>query len=196
MSDRPFHHGNLRTVLLDEAEKVLRKSGIEELSLRGLARDAGVSHGAPRSHFIDRKALLDALAERGFLSLARVMRDAAQNEADYTESLRACARAYLGFAVTNAALVDLMFTAKMDRPPGSLLAAAETLFTTINDIIASGVDSGAFPADEVERRALLISSTMQGISTFVTAGRATPKQGDLLIDDAVSLFLARPLNQS
>ncbi|WAP58220.1 helix-turn-helix domain-containing protein [Streptomyces sp. S465] len=63
MSVRPFHHGNLRAVLLDQAELVLRERGIDALSLRELAREAGVSHGAPRSHFIDRNALLDALAE-------------------------------------------------------------------------------------------------------------------------------------
>jgi AcrR family transcriptional regulator len=194
MPDRPFHHGNLRTVLLDEAEKVLSTQGIDALSLRGLARDAGVSHGAPRSHFIDRKALLDALAERGFLSLATAMQTAADGETDYTQSLRSSGRAYVEFAVRNAALVDLMFAAKMDRPPQAVLAAAETLFTTISDIISAGVDTGAFPRNQVERRKLLLSSTMQGISTFVAAGRATPAQGDVLIDDAIDLFLGKPLS--
>lgn len=65
MTERPFHHGNLRAVLLDEAGAVVRESGVGGLSLRDLARRAGVSHGAPRSHFVDRQALLDALAERG-----------------------------------------------------------------------------------------------------------------------------------
>ncbi len=60
MSERPFHHGNLRAVLLDEAVAVLRETGVDGLSLRDLARRAGVSHGAPRSHFVDRQALLDA----------------------------------------------------------------------------------------------------------------------------------------
>uniref|UniRef100_UPI00114CC8DF TetR family transcriptional regulator n=1 Tax=Curtobacterium sp. UCD-KPL2560 TaxID=1885315 RepID=UPI00114CC8DF len=53
-------------VLLDEAVAALRESGVEGLSLRELARRAGVSHGAPRSHFVDRRALLDALAVLGF----------------------------------------------------------------------------------------------------------------------------------
>ncbi|QSB22483.1 TetR/AcrR family transcriptional regulator [Curtobacterium sp. 24E2] len=47
MTERPFHHGNLRAVLLDEAVAVLRESGVDGLSLRDLARRAGVSHGAP-----------------------------------------------------------------------------------------------------------------------------------------------------
>jgi AcrR family transcriptional regulator len=189
MAERPFHHGNLRTVLLDSAESVLHQRGVDELSLRELAREAGVSHGAPRSHFIDRKALLDALAERGFLRLASTMREAADGERDYPDVLRATARAYVSFAVTNAALVDLMFAAKMDAPPESLLAAAEQFFTTISDIMCEGIPAGAFAEDQIERVTLLMSATMQGISTFVAAGRATRPQGDVMIDDAIAQFL-------
>jgi AcrR family transcriptional regulator len=191
MAERPFHHGNLRTVLLDSAETVLRQSGVDELSLRELARAAGVSHGAPRSHFIDRKALLDALAERGFLRLASVMREAADGESEYAEVLRASARAYVAFAVSNAALVDLMFSAKMDAPPESLLEAAELLFGTISDIMREGIGAGDFVEEKIERVTLLMSATMQGISTFVSAGRASRAQGDVMIDDAIAQFLGR-----
>lgn len=189
MAERPFHHGNLRTALLDSAESVLSHRGVEELSLRELAREAGVSHGAPRSHFIDRKALLDALAERGFLRLASAMREAADGENEYPEVLRASARAYVTFAVSNAALVDLMFAAKMNAPPESLLAAAEHLFSTISDIMHEGIAAGSFTEDQIERVTLLMSATMQGISTFVSAGRASRPQGNVMIDDAIAQFL-------
>jgi AcrR family transcriptional regulator len=189
MSERPFHHGNLRSVLLDEAESVLRQRGAAELSLRELARQAGVSHGAPRSHFIDRKALLDALAERGFVRLAAEMR-AAANVEPFAESLRAAARAYVDFAVTDAALIELMFTAKMDRPPDTLLAAAQNLLATISDIMREGITAGAFPESQIDRLTLLMSATMQGISTFVSAGRTTRAQGNQLIDDTIALFLS------
>jgi AcrR family transcriptional regulator len=194
MSEQPFHHGNLRTVLLDRAEIALRTKGVEELSLRELAREIGVSHGAPRSHFIDRKALLDALAERGFLALASAMRAAADSRTEYAESLRAAGQAYVDFAVANAALLDLMFAAKMDQPPASLLAAAETLFSTISDVMEAGVEAGVFREVEIERLTLLMSATMQGISTFVGAGRVLPAGGDQLIDDAIALFLGRPID--
>jgi len=194
MSELPFHHGNLRTVLLDQAELALRTKGVEELSLRELAREIGVSHGAPRSHFIDRKALLDALAERGFLALASAMRAGADSRTEYAESLRAAGQAYVDFAVTNAALLDLMFAAKMDQPPASLLAAAETLFSTISDVMKAGVKAGLFREAEIERLTLLMSATMQGISTFVGAGRMLPAGGDQLIDDAIALFLRRPID--
>jgi AcrR family transcriptional regulator len=194
MAERPFHHGNLRTVLLDEAERVVHQRGVDELSLRELAREAGVSHGAPRSHFIDRRALLDALAERGFLRLASVMRAGADSETDYADALRACARAYMSFAVTNAALLELMFAATADRPSASLQTAAETFFTTISDVMRRGVTAGVFDETRIERLTLLMSATMQGISTFVGAGRASTAQGDELMDDTIALFLGRELS--
>src|SRR5438128_1794302 len=58
----PYHHGNLRAELLSRAERKLETAGVTGLSLRELAREIGVSHGAPRQHFPDRQALLDALA--------------------------------------------------------------------------------------------------------------------------------------
>jgi len=190
MPERPFHHGSLRTVLLDEAEKVLRERGVDALSLRELARDAGVSHGAPRSHFIDRKALLDALAERGFNRMAAEMRGAADRESsDYAQSLRACGHAYLNFAVKDSALLDLMFAAKMDDPPDSLIASAEGLFGAISDIMGAGVAAGVFPEQSIERLTILMSATMQGLSTFVAARRVDTALGSALIDDAIALFL-------
>ena len=193
MSDRPFHHGNLRTVLLDRAEQTLLERGADELSLRELAREAGVSHGAPRSHFIDRKSLLDALAERGFVRLASEMRAAADEGATFADALRRSARAYVEFASMNAALLDLMFAAKMDNPPDSLVAAAEQLFATISEIMSRGVNDGTFGATDLDRLTLLISATMQGISTFVGARRVDARQGDQLIEDAIALLLSGAL---
>src|ERR1700755_65670 len=74
---RPYHHGNLRAALLDRAERMRRSGGAQELSLRELAREVGVSHGAPRRHFPDKQSLLDALAEQGFARLGAELRAAA-----------------------------------------------------------------------------------------------------------------------
>src|SRR5262244_974088 len=65
-----YHHGNLRRELLDRAAQVIAKQGIENLSLRGLAQDLGVSHGAPARHFKDKLDLLRALATEGHNKLA------------------------------------------------------------------------------------------------------------------------------
>ncbi|WP_435158532.1 TetR/AcrR family transcriptional regulator, partial [Amycolatopsis sacchari] len=190
MPDRPFHHGNLRAALLDEAEKVLRERGARALSLRELARAAGVSHGAPRTHFIDRNALLDALAERGFLRLTAEMRTAADGATgDHAALLRAVASAYVRFAVREPALLDLMFAAKVDGPSKEVQHAAEALFETMAGIMNAGVKAGAYNANDVTRFTLLLSATMQGIASLVASRRITPPQGESLIDDAITVFL-------
>lgn len=192
MSDRPFHHGNLRAVLLDRAETVLRERGIDALSLRELAREAGVSHGAPRSHFIDRNALLDALAERGFIRLADEIREAVSHApaGDHARALRAAGSAYLRFAVREPALLDLMFATKVDGPSEAVRTAAERLFATMTGIMEVGVEAGAYDAGDVGRLTLLLSATTQGISALVTSRRVTTAQGEALIDDAITIFLA------
>src|SRR6202011_5322068 len=99
MSERPYHHGNLRAALLAQAERTVRELGVQELSLRELARAVGVSHGAPRRHFADRQALLDALAEAGFARLGAELRGAADAAGDDFEArLRETATAYVRFA--------------------------------------------------------------------------------------------------
>ncbi|EFF89329.1 TetR family transcriptional regulator [Streptomyces sp. e14] len=186
---RPFHHGNLRAVLLDQAERTLREGGVDALSLRELARKAGVSHGAPRSHFVDRQALLDALAERGFDRLADEVEAAiAADGADYRERLRAIAASYVHFAVTDAALLDLMFTAKNGDAPG-LRAASQRLFAAVGDLIDRGTETGELEHHDAHRLQMLFAAIMQGIASLVSSRRISAQDGDALIDDAISLLV-------
>ena len=119
MTERPYHHGNLREALLEQAERTLRERGVEALSLRELAREVGVSHGAPRRHFPDRQALLDALAEAGFERLGAELRAAADGAGeDFEPRLRATAAAYVRFATARpgAARADVRRQAPRDAP--------------------------------------------------------------------------------
>ena len=110
MEARAYHHGNLRSALLDRAEHTVRERGVHALSLRELARDVGVSHGAPRRHFPDRGALLDALAESGFGRLEGELRAAVQTAGEHFDArLQALAHAYIAFATRDAALLHYDF---------------------------------------------------------------------------------------
>lgn len=189
MTDRPYHHGNLRAVLLAEAERVLREQGIEVLSLRDLARQAGVSHAAPRRHFADRQALLDALAETGFARLGEEMRAAIDGAGeDYETQLRAVATGYVRFAIRDPALVELMFAAKNAERSATLREASGRLFTSFGDLVRQGQQAGALPPGDPERLHLLLIATLQGIAALIISGRARPGQADALITDAVALF--------
>src|SRR5690349_24302026 len=111
VSSRPYHHGNLRPALLAAAEGALARG--DELSLRSLARQAGVSHAAPRRHFADKQALLDALAQDGFERLGRELRAAIDDAGeDFEARLAALAGAYVRFATRHATLLELMFASK------------------------------------------------------------------------------------
>jgi AcrR family transcriptional regulator len=189
MDGRPYHHGNLRAALLAEAERTLREQGIGQLSLRDLARQAGVSHGAPRRHFADRQALLDALAEAGFLRLGDEVRAAIRTAGDDFEAqLRAAATAYIRFATQDAALLELMFAVKSGEQSGALRDASGRLFTAIDGLVRQGQQAGQLRPGDPDRVRLLLFATMQGIAALVTSGSVEAGQTDELIADAVALF--------
>jgi len=190
MADRPYHHGRLRAALLAEAERTLREGGAEALSLRDLARQAGVSHAAPRRHFADRQALLDALAEAGFVRLGEEVGAAIDDAGeDWEERLRAAAAAYVRFATQDAALMELMFAAKNAAGRSAALREASVpLFTAVGDLIGQAQQAGALPRGDPWRLRLLLVATLQGIATLVTSGRVPAGQTDALIADAVVLF--------
>ncbi|HSI51454.1 MAG TPA: TetR/AcrR family transcriptional regulator [Ideonella sp.] len=102
-----YHHGNLREALLDAAEALLPKHGAEGLTLREVARQAQVSHGAPYHHFPSREALLAAVAERGFVGLGQAMQSA--KGATPRDRLVGICEAYVAFAARHPTRFRLMF---------------------------------------------------------------------------------------
>ncbi len=188
MTDRPYHHGHLRAALLDEAERTLRERGVEGLSLRDLARQVGVSHAAPRRHFPEREALLDALAETGFVRLGEEVRAAVDDAgADVRAQLRAVATVYVRFAIRDAALLELMFSNKA-AGRATTREQATGLFAAFGDLISRGQEAGVLPSGDPDRLSLLVIATMQGIAALVSSGRIPAEQGDALIDDAIALL--------
>ena len=171
---------------------MLRDVGADGLSLRELARHAGVSHGAPRSHFIDRQALLNALAERGFHRLADKIRSALTSPGSFEERFRLVGRAYVDFAVDDAALMALMFAVKTSDTPGTVQEAAVHLFRVLDEAIgAPAVDVAG--SDARDRFKLLFAATMQGTAALIVARRITRTQGEVIVDDATSILLRSEL---
>lgn len=191
--ERPYHHGNLREALLAKAVQTVRERGVQSLSLRELARAVGVSHGAPRRHFADRQALLQALAVAGFEALGTDLRDAAEQAGeDFQTRLRSLARAYIRFATRDAALLELMFASKQQQQHAEQLhSAAEGAFSAMLELIASGQRERLLPPGEPERVGLVLFATIQGIAAMVTAGVVADDDGQVeeLIDDAIANFL-------
>ncbi len=190
MAERPYHHGNLRRELLEQAERTVRERGAQALSLRELAREAGVSHGAPRRHFPDRQALLDALAQAGFERLGAELRSAVEGAGDdFQQRLQATAAAYVRFATGDAALLELMFAGKHGEQTGALHEAAERAFSVMLELIEQGQAEGALERGEPERVGLVLFATIQGIAALVTGGMVDAERLDELVADAIAHFL-------
>ncbi|MBL1114163.1 TetR/AcrR family transcriptional regulator [Streptomyces sp. 110] len=147
MAEREQDTG-LRSRLVDVGVELVDEEGVGALSLREIARRAGVSHGAPRRYFPTHLSLLSAIARRGFESLAAQAGAAiAAHEGDPREQLTALARTWLDFALTNRGMFELMF--RHDLLESGHLGLRETslpLFATLVDLVAGArPDSGPEP---------------------------------------------------
>ncbi len=121
-----YHHGNLREALVEAAVELLESGGAAGLTLREVARRAGVSHAAPYNPFADRQALLAAVATEGFRRLAASIGRAVEGVSEPRERLRALARGYLAFPAAHPGLYRLMFGSEIhDRAAHPELVAAD-----------------------------------------------------------------------
>jgi AcrR family transcriptional regulator len=187
---RPYHHGNLRAALLARAVEVVDERGAADLSLRELARDVGVSHAAPRRHFADRQALLDALAVEGFDRLGEDLRAAVDRAGPaFDARLEELARAYLAFATRHAALLELMWAAKRRHESDALHAAANHSLATMLDVIADAQASGELAPGDRERVAIPIFATLQGLTAMANGGMLDSEQVDEALTVAIEQLL-------
>ena len=114
--ERPYHHGDLRRVIVKAALEILRETQSLEFSLRELARRAGVSHNAPYKHFADKRELLEAVSAAGFEMLTKRMANEIAGFHSPREQLFALLRAYIDHGVENPALYSLMFGGYLTGP--------------------------------------------------------------------------------
>ncbi|MEA5360574.1 TetR/AcrR family transcriptional regulator [Amycolatopsis sp., V23-08] len=179
MAEAPYHHGNLRSELLDLAERTLEESGVAGLSLRGLARELGVSHSAPRQHFADKQALLDALVLRGLRRLGDEL-DAGLGRASggFEERLTAFAEVYVGFATRCPALLALVFAHKDNPARPELLEANERTFAAPVALIDGARERGEIVDDDPDRVAMAVLATLQGLASIITGGMIAGRSPD------------------
>jgi AcrR family transcriptional regulator len=176
--------------LLTRAEETLRMSGVDGLSLRELARDAGVSHGAPRRHFKDKRALLDALAVEGFTRLDAVLARANREGGRFADRLSDVAIAYVRFATGHPALLELMFSSKHELDASAeLKTAANACFARLEDLVRSGQASGELAAADLQQVGTIVFASLQGITALVNTEMAGDADLDALTVSTVRALL-------
>src|SRR5690242_10881955 len=111
-ADRPYHHGDLRTALLDTAEALIRERGVDGWSLREVSVRVGVSPSAAYHHFVSRDALVRALSQRLLAQLGERLSDAVERaQGDGADGLVAFGRGYVRWALEDPAVPRLAFRA-------------------------------------------------------------------------------------
>lgn len=169
-----YHHGNLREALIAAALDILQNDGIDQLSLRNLARATGVTQAAPYSHFRDKDELLAAVAESGFQQLALQMAEDAAGLRDARARIEKLMGSYLRFARENTPLFRLMFgreLSDMKKFPTLAMTAGKSYA-----LISAALSARA--SQEVETRFLTVAvwSLCQGLADLIVSGKIEPAQ--------------------
>jgi AcrR family transcriptional regulator len=156
MSRDTYHHGDLKAVILAKAATLVAERGADGISLRELAREAGVSHAAPAHHFTDRRGLFTALATEGFQMLADALTGARPDFID-------AALAYVRFAIDHPGHYEVMFDKSLYDTGNADLITAET---AAGAELASGVGTLDDPRakDDPQAAALAAWSLVHGFS--------------------------------
>jgi AcrR family transcriptional regulator len=167
----PYHHGDLRRVLLDTALDAIAEHGPVAVSLRDIARRAGVSHAAPTHHFHDKTGLLTALAVEGWSLLADALTTTAERDPDFAE----LGVAYVVFATSHPAHFAVM------RAPGLVRADDPELVAAQGHAAAqlnAGVQRHTDPAAAADpTTALAAWSLVHGLSALLLEGAVQPEPG-------------------
>ena len=181
-AETPYHHGALREALLKAAERVLERDGLAGLTLRAVAREAGVSHAAPTHHFGDLTGLVSELAAIGFRQFNEAMIAAGASGATLMEKGLARARAYVAYAQAHPGMYGLMFrTERLDMSRPSLHEAASASFAGLAGSI------GAIRHEHIEEEALSLDQA----AAIVRAWSLVHGFTMLLLDDRLSDILRR-----
>ncbi|MBV1933905.1 MAG: WHG domain-containing protein [Parvibaculaceae bacterium] len=164
-----YHHGDLRQALVHAATQIVEEDGVLALSLRGVARAAGVSQTAPYHHFQDKEALLAMVAETGFRDLAEDMVTARDADASSGATLQALGVAYILFATRNPGRFRLMFGPQIKDKTchGTLLEVSSVSFELIKEGVAARMkDVDALP-ESLMANTMSAWSSVHGLATLI-----------------------------
>jgi AcrR family transcriptional regulator len=179
-----YHHGDLRAALVRAAMQLLEESGETELSLRAVARRAGVSAAAPYRHYADREALVSAVAAVGYRELAERLA-AAHPSPSTPEQLASVAIAYVQFALERPALFRIMFGEPCDRDNDERVAATAAVSQYVRAIVER-----TFPQADTEALATAIWALVHGLAFLHLDGKLDTSTPEVVADRVTAAIQA------
>ena len=192
-SEKPYHHGDLKSALLVEAERILEAEGIQALTLRAIARGVGVSHTAPQNHFGDLTGLLSDLAADGHHRMSTALSaQVATAGDDPRQRLRAMGRGYIAFARAHPGLFTLMFRSeKLDSSRPALKDAIVASRQALRDAVVSAAGARTdMPPLAIAARSVAAWSLVHGYTMLMLEGRLKGTLAMVPDETAESLFEA------
>ncbi|MCK9903107.1 hypothetical protein CC117_27185 [Parafrankia colletiae] len=200
---RPYHHGALRARLLAAGLDLVAAEGVGALSLRRLAREAGVSSGAPYHHFPDRAALFAAIVVDGHDLLFTRLDAARAGSSDAVATLRELLVAYSGFAADHPAHMRVMLRPELAEPAAhpEVTAAGVRPIELLRSAVLAAQDEGAVPPGDPEPVLHMFWSLAVGYVTLWLDGPVearcavlgtTPDEMIRRVASAVEELLRRP----
>ncbi len=169
-----YHHGDLRSTLIEVAAAMIAEKGVEGVTMRGLAERAGVSRSAPYRHFADKTALLAAVAEDGFRRItARIQAVKEEHAQDATQGFLEVCVAYVEFAIENPTHYRLMFGREVSnfRDHPDLAAAARAAFSEVVSMVQRYQQENTIESDSPIKLAHTAWALAHGLSTLIIDGR-------------------------
>lgn len=164
---------SLRDRLVDAAVALITRKGTQGFSLREVARRARVSEAAPYWHFADREALLAAVAERGFVELAKRMVEIWLRPAEPVERFRALGVGYVRFALAHPSYLRVMFGSEVpDKAAHPALETAAThTFGLLVQAIAECQEAGQMRSGDAQTLAVAAWSIVHGFAALLVDGK-------------------------
>jgi AcrR family transcriptional regulator len=183
-----YHHGNLQAALEDAALDLLETTSAARISLREVARRAGVSHNAPYHHFGDRAALLRALGVRGMGALLAAQEEAVASAEGAVARVRALGLAYVQYAATHPQAFALVFdpdycaagAPSVEMAP--LIARNEDL---LGGLVGELVQEPGYEGRDPDALAAALWSTVHGMAQLITLGHLPPEAAEPALDALV-----------
>ena len=192
-SRRPYHHGDLRRAVLDEALALIEEQGHVGFTLREVARRIGVSHTAPYRHFPDKRALMTALAIEALGTMADRLAaalDAAGG--DLRARFLAAGAAYVRFALECPAAFRTIYAGEGDLAEPAYQAAKARSFGLLLGFIGEAQRAGVFPAGDPTALARPVWAMHHGLATLASTGAFDaegPEGLARIVDDAHTRLL-------
>lgn len=170
MSKKKYHHGDLKNALIEAGIDILAKNGLGALSLREVARQAGVSHTAPYAHYADKQALIAAIATAGYEKLyARLADVVQQNQATPAQQLVEASWAYLEFAFDEPDHFKITFSDVVEKEKDypAFVEISQKSFKLVVKIIEACQQTGVLPAGPSDLIAVGVWSLLHGLASLV-----------------------------